>query len=236
MQHYVDLTAVIPGELGERGCKLVQSATPILPAMASNQHPRNAVVAKRRRWKFGFGPQQGIDSAVAGHEDCTRHPFGAEIGRREFGRGEQKPSPAVDRDTIALLRPGHGWVVAAQPSFDVGHWNPCRKADQRSGDCAGRIALDDEQVRGLAANDGQQNARDRFDMCVRIFEPAAVQPSERKLLHVEFGRVECFVLASEYEPRRRAPPRESVGDRGKLDRFGAGSDDQPYICGMQPSP
>jgi len=50
------------------------------------------------------------------------------------------------------------------------------------------------------------------------------------------GGIKVGMLSGQDQSRPRIASRESSGDRGKLDRFGPGADDQPNVRGLQPSP
>ena len=49
-------------------------------------------------------------------------------------------------------------------------------------------------------------------------------------------RVKREVLAGDDQARRKTVRGKRMRDWRKLDRFGPGADDQPYVCRMQPSP
>ena len=53
---------------------------------------------------------------------------------------------------------------------------------------------------------------------------------------VVIGETKISVLAGQDQCGAHASRRQRSGDRGKLDRFGSGADDQPNVCGKQLSP
>ena len=71
-------------------------------------------------------------------------------------------------------------------------------------------------------------------MAVRIFVRRATKIDGRKAIGID--RVESLALAGEDQSRSEPAPGKSAGDRPKLDGFGSGADNQPYVRRMQSSP
>ena len=95
--------------------------------------------------------------------------------------------------------------------------------------------MNDKQVGGIAqvADEGRGDA---FDVQVRIFSSRAIELRHRKLGQAVIGGIEIGVLAGQDQCRANASRRQRCCNRGKLDRFGSGADDQPNVCGKQLSP
>jgi hypothetical protein len=73
-------------------------------------------------------------------------------------------------------------------------------------------------------------------MRIRVGFAGAVEPDRAKLAEPVLIRIERRMLAGEDQARLEATHSQGVSDRCKLDRFGSGADDEPNVCGMQPSP
>jgi hypothetical protein len=58
----------------------------------------------------------------------------------------------------------------------------------------------------------------------------------RELLQPIFGDIELRVLISEDQLWAKRPRRKRGGDGRKLDRLRPSADDEPDVCGAQPSP
>jgi len=71
---------------------------------------------------------------------------------------------------------------------------------------------------------------------VRVGHAGAVQVGARVCRQPELLGVQRGMLAGQQEARGKAAGGERMGDRGKLDRFGPGADDQPDLIAVQPSP
>jgi hypothetical protein len=82
----------------------------------------------------------------------------------------------------------------------------------------------------------QHRRGDALDVLVRVGRPRAVQPRRRVRAEAVIGGVEVDMLAGEDQARPDVASRKGSGDGGKLDRFGAGADDEPDIRRKQTSP
>jgi len=141
----------------------------------------------------------------------------------------------IDRDPEYLFRPWHRDIVTSQTRFDVRDRYTSSKPGERPAQRARCVALHDQHVRGRAQMRLKCTLYDA-DMGEGVFQPAALQPGDFKTVHVEFSRIKLCVLSREDQPGASAALPESIGHGCKFDCFRPGSDDQPYICGMQPSP
>ena len=125
--------------------------------------------------------------------------------------------------------------MASKPGFDVRDGYCRGESRQRPAKRARRVALDDEQVGGLA-----QLRQDRrghgLDVRMRVLRPRAIQSRRRISAEAMVGGVEVGVLAGQDQSRLHIASRERSGDGGKLDRFGPGADDEPDIRRKQTSP
>jgi len=106
---------------------------------------------------------------------------------------------------------------------------------ERSAERARRVALDDQKARRRS---DQRRDRRRNPICmgVRVHFAGAVEPRRAILGEAVFTRIERRMLAGEDQARLEAARGQRVSDGCKLDRFGPGADDEPNVCGAQPSP
>jgi hypothetical protein len=81
-----------------------------------------------------------------------------------------------------------------------------------------------------------ESSGDAFDVQVRILDARAIEPRRWKCVETVIGWIEVGMLAGQDQIRAYASRRQRSRNRGKLDRFGSGADDQPNVCGMQLSP
>jgi hypothetical protein len=72
-------------------------------------------------------------------------------------------------------------------------------------------------------------------MRVRIGLARAAEAQSRKAAQTEILGEEPLLTGEDQECSQPAP-LERMGDRRQLYGFGPGADDQPDLCGMQPSP
>jgi len=98
-----------------------------------------------------------------------------------------------------------------------------------------RVALDDQQVRANIQQ-WRDRRRDPLDVLVRVGFAGAIQMNRPIAIEPVLGGIKRRMLAGENQARLLPARGERVRDWGKLDRFGAGADDQPYVCRTQPSP
>lgn len=73
-------------------------------------------------------------------------------------------------------------------------------------------------------------------MIVRVFFASASKPRCRIPIETEAAGIEIRMLARQDDRRGKPALGERMGDRGKLDGFRPGPDDQPNLRGTQPSP
>ena len=103
------------------------------------------------------------------------------------------------RDAEVFLRPWIQTVVAAQSRFDMRDGNARLCGAERAAECAGRVALHDDQSR---IGDGRADrARDEPGVDDRVGLPAAAELGRGERRHAVFGRAEMRVLAGQHEVR-----------------------------------
>ena len=73
-------------------------------------------------------------------------------------------------------------------------------------------------------------------MGVRILFPGAAEADRPIAGEAVVGGIERGMLAGQDQRRPEAALGEGMRDRGELDGFRPGADDQPYVRGVQPSP
>lgn len=73
-------------------------------------------------------------------------------------------------------------------------------------------------------------------MGIRIRFARAIEPGRAILAKAMLSRIERRMLAGEDQARLQPARGQRVGDGGKFDGFGSGADDEPNVCGTQPSP
>lgn len=73
-------------------------------------------------------------------------------------------------------------------------------------------------------------------MGIRVGPAGTAEPGRAILAEAVLIRIESRMLAREDQTRLKAARGQCVSDGCKLDRFGPGADDEPNICGTQPSP
>jgi hypothetical protein len=71
---------------------------------------------------------------------------------------------------------------------------------------------------------------------VGIALTGAIEPHLLVAAEPELGRIQGRVLPGEDQRGLQAARGERLGDGCKLDGFGPGADDQPYVGDKQPSP
>ena len=125
--------------------------------------------------------------------------------------------------------------MASKPSFDMRDGDRRDTSGEGSAERARRVSLDDQQVRGVAQL-GQHRRGDALDVQVRVLRAWAIQPGRRIGPETMVRGVEVDVLAGEDQARPNVARRKRSGDGSKLNRFGAGADDEPDIRGVQTSP
>ena len=106
---------------------------------------------------------------------------------------------------------------------------------QRSSERAGRISLNDKQ-RGRTGDKRRQRSSDVGGVGEWIIEALPAELLQRKSGQPLLAQVEPRMLAGEDECRPPANAAKRVRQRGQLDCFGTGADDQSYVGRMQPSP
>jgi hypothetical protein len=110
-----------------------------------------------------------------------------------------------------------------------------RERRQRCAKRAGSIALNEHQV-WTRCKPGEQRFRDCAGVTVRVVLAGTFEPFRMKGAKSELRGIEVRVLARQDQRWPEAPLGERIGNRGQLDCFGSGADDQPDFRGTQPSP
>jgi hypothetical protein len=100
--------------------------------MTGDQQERPAPLRNSPGREDGFGLQQSVDAAIAGHLDCSCHALALKVAGRQPRRREQQRRCGIDAHAIALFRPRLLLVERAQPGLDMGK----RNAKRACGDCA----------------------------------------------------------------------------------------------------
>jgi hypothetical protein len=95
--------------------------------------------------------------------------------------------------------------------------------------------LDDEQSRPVEEAVGEPR-RGRRGKGVGIVLPATAQRYCVEPGETVFAKIEGGMLPGQDQARRYPAGGKRLGDRGKLDGFGTGADDQPYVGKTQSSP
>ena len=112
---------------------------------------------------------------------------------------------------------------------------PGREAGEGGSQRARRIALDDEDG-GSGRQPRKERGGDCADVAVRVLLSGAVQPFGGERREAEISRVQLRVLAREDQRAVKPALGQCMGQRGQLDRFGPGPDDQANVYAIQPSP
>jgi hypothetical protein len=167
--------------------------------------------------------------------DRSGNAFPAQVRGRAFGWREQQIRAGIDVRPITLFRPGPAKVVSPEAGLDVSDRDAGSESGERSAKRARRVALDDQQVR-RRADQRRDCGGDPADMRIRIRFAGAIEPDRAILAKAMLSRIERGMLAGEDQARLQPPRGQRVGDGGKFDRFGSGADDEPNVCGTQPSP
>ena len=130
--------------------------------------------------------EQRVDAGIAGTEDLAAHAFPPEVRCSQLGRREQQVSNGIDCDAEVLFGPGISAIVTAQAGLDMRHRQACHRSSQSSAKSAGRIALDDDELRSL---DGwTKAARNRRNMPMRVRLRRAPELGQRESVQIEaFG-------------------------------------------------
>jgi hypothetical protein len=165
----------------------------------------------------------------------ARHLLGFEISRCELGRCEQQGGPGVDGHAIFLFRPRKQRVVGPQPRLDMGYRQTRGERSQGRSERARRVALNDDQGRGVAEQ-WKQRGSDRANMQVRVFLAWATEPLARQCAEPELFGIEIGMLTGQNERGRQTARGKRRRDRRELDGFRSGPDDQPNVGVTQPSP
>jgi len=121
MKEHLDARERLRCDRPDRGGDPADARAPIFAAVASD----------KQFWSFTAGSSRGgdpkrehrVDPAVTGDVDPPLNPLAAEVGRAQFGRGEEKFAVAVDRDPELLLGPWTPEIVAPEARFDMGERN-----------------------------------------------------------------------------------------------------------------
>jgi hypothetical protein len=71
---------------------------------------------------------------------------------------------------------------------------------------------------------------------MRVLPAGAAQQDAGKRVESEVGRIKPDMLAGEDQGGRESAGRQGDRNRLELDGFGPGPEDQPDVCGTQPSP
>ena len=169
--------------------------------------------------------------AVAGDINRAADAFGTEVRRTSCGRCEEKVGPGVDGDPVAFLRPGQERIETAQSCLDMRHRHIRVEAGERSAKRAGRVALDDDQLRIGAVR--LHRSGDAVGISDRIAVRTAVKLDRRIIAEAIGGEIEAGVLARPHDRRGKAAAGEGVDDRYLPDGFGTGPVNCQNGCAQQ---
>ena len=161
--------------------------------------------------------------------------FPPKVLRGRFGRGEQQVRLGIDSATILLFRPRVSDIVAAQASLDMSERYASGDRCQRSGERAGGVALHDDQVRP-SLQERKQCVEDMLDMPMRLNLARRTQVEGWKAVEPATCEIERRMLSGQDYRGRDSPPGKRFGDWPQFDGFRAGSNDQPNVRAVQPSP
>jgi hypothetical protein len=125
--------------------------------------------------------------------------------------------------------------VGPQAGLDVRNGYSGVEARERRADGARRVALNDQEV-GQWTQQRHKRGSDQAGVGIGVRFPGAAETDRAITLQPIFAGIERRMLAGQDQARAQAARAKRVGDGGKLDRFGPGADNQPYVCDMQPSP
>jgi hypothetical protein len=125
--------------------------------------------------------------------------------------------------------------VSPQAGLDVRNGCSGVEARARRADGARRIALNDQEV-GQWTQQRHKRGFDQASVGIGVRFPRAAETDGAIALQSMLMWIERRMLAGQDQARAQAARAKRVGDGGKLDRFGPGADNQPYVCDMQPSP
>lgn len=106
---------------------------------------------------------------------------------------------------------------------------------ERAAQRARGVALDDDEFGWRGSKDLEDRLADRADMRMRVILPGAGEAQGCIAAEPVIGRIEQRVLAGKDQQRRNTAGIERADDRGELDCFGTGADDDNDRTG-QPSP
>jgi hypothetical protein len=166
---------------------------------------------------------------------AAANAFMSEVEPSKVGRREQQGGARVNLGAIFFFRPRQGAIVSPQAGFDMRDGHARRERSPRRAECAGRIALYDQQLGRL----GKERGKRRFDLPhvrVRVLLAGAGEIDPRIAVEPVLGRIERVVLPGEDQARVQAARGQRGGDGCQLDRFRPGANDQPYVPAIQPSP
>ena len=125
--------------------------------------------------------------------------------------------------------------MGPEAGFDMGKRHMRELCGQRSSEGARRISLNDQQ-RSRTGDKRRHRSSDVGGVGQWILEALPAQLLQRKSGQSVLPQVEPRMLAGKDECRRPAHAAERMCQRGQLDCFGTGADDQSYVGRMQPSP
>jgi hypothetical protein len=159
----------------------------------------------------------------------------AKVLRRRLGRREQQVRFGIDPSAILFFWPGLPQIMASQPGFDMSERNLRGDRRQRTRHRTRGVALHDHQVRP-PPKEREQGIEHLANVRVRIHASGATEGEGRKAVQPGAQKVEVRMLSGEDEGWRQPALAERLSDGSQLDGFGAGTDDQPDVRAVQPSP
>jgi hypothetical protein len=131
---------------------------------------------------------QRVDPGVSGDVHGAAEPLPMQV-RGGAGRGrEQQVGDFIDGDAVALLRPRHGAVVAAQPGLDMADRQAGLMRRHRAAKRARRVPLYDDEV-GLPPDENRcERGGDERGMLDRILDPGTAEFLARQATEAMVGR------------------------------------------------
>ena len=170
-----------------------------------------------------------IDDGVAGDVYLgLGDPFAQQIAARGLCGGEMIPRQACQQAAIALLRPGRVSVAGAEPGLDMADGDAPVISGKGGGQRAGRVALDDDQLRRFAGEDllhAEQDARRHIGRpLIRRHDIEIVSRRDRHELKRLVEHFAVLARGAEFDVKRLGARAQGVHHRRQLERFGPGSD------------
>lgn len=177
-----------------------------------------------------------FDDGVAGEHDAVlRNCLGEQVGAVEGGGGAAEVGKVVDQDPIVFFR--HGAVEAAQASFYVHERQVGMVCGERTGECGGGVALDEDHRRRVDAEppvEGGDHAAKLYSAARRAVPPGGeVLKLDAKGCSDPGSHPLVIVLASVDDHGIRA---EQVDDRSEFDQLGTGAQYEGHVAAGHGSP